>query len=531
MSIKLGIDIGTTNTVVSTIKNGKPEALKYFYNFFGENYDAIIPSVQLEEESKKTFGIEAIREFERIYEYEKEKLNQISLHYEYKMKMGHSVEAKDLTRDMIDYILDVVIQKEGNVDGIVVTVPHEWEPGTEGRYATEDALKQNIHRIPLLQIVSEPVAAAAYYAFIRKNRNYETVLVCDLGAGTQDYTLCEISSNNEIEILYNEGSDKSGGAYIDNRIVEELLKSYQGEVGDLDRYYLKLQAEAIKISANQEIIATTQENEEDKNFWKSLKIKDFFRLDTWYSIFNPANAIKNFWNKLKQKTKSLYESVAQLFKTKEEAESINFKDENLQFAYSKIPDATEGIANQVTEHVQKIIREGRERGHQIDTVVLAGGSSNNVLLQAKIQELIDLDFSTFEVDDWNYVISFGASLIAEDQIKVVERSKYNYGIKVKSDGEMIPFIILPQGTEYGKRQESKTTFRPLLKHNSKTDVIRWENSDNELKDIGSFVLEDSDKPQVRFAMSIDQKTGILVVECKYGANILKKQEYHGRKTV
>ncbi|MCP5496369.1 MAG: Hsp70 family protein [Leptospiraceae bacterium] len=198
MGIKLGIDIGTTNTVVSTFRNGKPEALKHFYDFFGEKKDAIIPSVQLYMDSEKFFGTEAVREFERIYQHEKEKLGGISLHYEYKMEMDkQGSQAIELTRSMVDFILDTITKNEKvAIDGIVVTVPHEWEPGTRGRFHTELAIRSNIHKIPLLQIVSEPIAAAAYYAFVRKSHKQETVLVCDLGGGTQDYTLCRISPNN-----------------------------------------------------------------------------------------------------------------------------------------------------------------------------------------------------------------------------------------------------------------------------------------------------------------------------------------------
>lgn len=186
MGIKLGIDIGTTNTVVSTFRNGKPEALKYFYDFFGEKKDAIIPSVQLDMDSKRLFGTEAIREFERIYQYEKEKLGSVSLHYEYKMEMDtQGSQAIEPTRSMVDFILDTVTTNEKvAIDGIVVTVPHEWEPGTRGRFNTELAVKNNSHKIPLLQIVSEPIAAAVYYAFVRTDKEkQETVLVCDLGGG------------------------------------------------------------------------------------------------------------------------------------------------------------------------------------------------------------------------------------------------------------------------------------------------------------------------------------------------------------
>ncbi|MCB1189639.1 MAG: hypothetical protein KDK90_04355 [Leptospiraceae bacterium] len=178
----------------------------------------------------------------------------------------------------------------------------------------------------------------------------------------------------------------------------------------------------------------------------------------------------------------------------------------------------------MTKHIQEILYG---KSHSIDTIVLAEGSLNNVLLQANIQQLISVDFSTFEVDDWNYVISFGASLIGEGEVKVIERSKFNYGIKIISNGQMIPYLILPKGTEYGNRKDSRA-FRPLFKQNSQTEVLQWSDNGNDHKSVGGFVLEDSDKPQVKLAMRIEQKTGILVLECIYAGKIVKQQEYHGR---
>src|SRR5690606_8584876 len=121
----------------------------------------------------------------------------------------------------------------GNIDGIVVSVPQAWmtrQPNHQGRPKLEKIIKEKLG-LPMIQLISEPVAAAAYYSHWYNNE-YKTpfqgnILVCDMGGGTFDVTLCKLDEN-KVEVLGNDGNGIAelgkAGVYFDTKLLQLAYK-------------------------------------------------------------------------------------------------------------------------------------------------------------------------------------------------------------------------------------------------------------------------------------------------------------------
>lgn len=512
--MKIGIDLGTSNTVVSTFTNGKIQPLKKFQMYSSSEMSAIIPSIQLEYQDnssslsaiiggsgKHYCGYNAIETFIDYYENEPEKLKNSIIHAEYKRQIGNSLDSSHSTTKMIDFIISNIHKSQeitGNViEGLVVTVPHEWSPESEARNATREAVDKNKFGVPLIRLVSEPIAASAYYAYIRKEKVKEVIIICDIGGGTQDYTLCKIYTDNSIQILDNDGSNETGGSIIDDQIVEQLLSKTQAQdIDQYDRLYLKLQSEKLKVKLNRKVLQEVD--------------------DSSSGIFN------RIWRNIKQATKDLFSHVSEYFNHFRE-EKINFKDEQISFSPSRIPALTKDLSNKAVEHISNLL--SRNPQIKIDKIVLVGGCSNNILFQSHLREKFDFDFVSFDSEDMYMAISYGASLIANGIIKVEERTRVNYGIMVKMNNETKPIPILPINTKYGERVLSEYLLKPTGIGVSKTSVVIWKDEGN-FSIVGESFALNQFREEVKFAMYIDEND-ILIVEClDKNDKILEKKEYH-----
>lgn len=110
------------------------------------------------------------------------------------------------------------------VPGAVVTVPAYFNDAQ--RQATKDAGK--ISGLDVKRIINEPTAAALAYGM--DNKDGETIAVFDLGGGTFDVSVLEISSG-VFEVKSTNGDTFLGGEDFDNALLNHLLKTFQNENG------------------------------------------------------------------------------------------------------------------------------------------------------------------------------------------------------------------------------------------------------------------------------------------------------------
>ena len=248
MARAVGIDLGTTNSVVAVLEAGEP---------------AVVPNA---EGSRTTPSVVGFSKNAEILVGEVAKRQAITnpdrTMRSVKRHMGDRAWALDidgkgwtpqeisaqilmkLKRDAEAYVGDAVTQA-------VITVPAYFDDAQ--RQATKEA--GQIAGLEVLRIINEPTAAALAYG-LDKGDHDQTVLVFDLGGGTFDVSLLEIGEG-VFEVKATHGDTQLGGDDWDQRIVDLLVKSFKDGHGvELSKDRMALQrlqeaAEKAKIELSQ----------------------------------------------------------------------------------------------------------------------------------------------------------------------------------------------------------------------------------------------------------------------------------------
>ena len=217
-----GIDLGTTYSCIARVdETGRAEVIK---NLEGEN---TTPSVVAFEDNSVIVGRDAKEESSIKPEttvllaksYMGKKVSMLDYNGEPKMPEEiSSYILKKLTRDASE-------QLGVEVKDVVITCPAYF--GTAERTATKNTGK--IAGLNVLEIISEPTAAAIYYGCTRKLEE-KTILVYDLGGGTFDVTVMRISAN-KIEVICSDGDHDLGGKNWDEILMVYLLNQFSQKVG------------------------------------------------------------------------------------------------------------------------------------------------------------------------------------------------------------------------------------------------------------------------------------------------------------
>ena len=214
-----GIDLGTTYSCVATIDEfGKPVVLKN-----GEGSD-VTPSVVFYESADKVIvGETAKNEIEA---------NRRVAFIKREMGNDHFQSTCIYPEDPVTvsaYILKKLVQDANqsamqDINDVVITCPAYF--GTKERMQTQQA--GEIAGLNVLSIINEPTAAAISYGLSSKKE--QVVLVYDLGGGTFDITMIEVS-NAAIRVVATGGDSRLGGADWDREIVKYLAAQFEDETG------------------------------------------------------------------------------------------------------------------------------------------------------------------------------------------------------------------------------------------------------------------------------------------------------------
>ena len=217
-----GIDLGTTYSCIARVdETGRAEVIK---NLEGEN---TTPSVVAFEDNSVIVGRDAKEESSIKPE------TTVLLAKSY---MGKKVSMLDyngepkMPEEISSYILKKLVRDASEqlgveVKDVVITCPAYF--GTAERTATKNAGK--IAGLNVLEIISEPTAAAIYYGCTKKLEE-KTILVYDLGGGTFDVTVMRISAN-KIEVICSDGDHDLGGKNWDEILMVYLLNQFSQKVG------------------------------------------------------------------------------------------------------------------------------------------------------------------------------------------------------------------------------------------------------------------------------------------------------------
>ena len=252
MGKAVGIDLGTTNSVVAVLEGGEPTVIA---NAEGNRTTPSIVAFKGEEvlvgELAKRQAItnpdNTVRSIKRqIGTNWKEK-------FENKEYTPQEVSARilqKLKRDAESYIGE-------DVTDAVITVPAYFNDAE--RQATKEA--GQIAGLNVLRIINEPTAAALAYGL--ENNEDQKILVYDLGGGTFDVSVLEISEG-VFEVKSTSGDSKLGGDDWDERVMEWLVDKFKSSTG-IDFSEDKMAMQRIKEGAEKAKIELSSTTETEVN--------------------------------------------------------------------------------------------------------------------------------------------------------------------------------------------------------------------------------------------------------------------------
>ena len=252
MSKVIGIDLGTTNSVVSVMEGGEPTVIT------NPEGSRITPSVVgFTKDGQRLVGQLAKRQ---AVSNPDRTISSIKRHMgdpNYKV----TIDGKDYTPQEISAMIlqklkgDAEAYLGETITQAVITVPAYFNDSQ--RQATKDAGK--IAGLDVLRIVNEPTAAALAYG-LDKDKD-ETILVFDLGGGTFDVSILELSEGT-FEVQATNGDTHLGGDDFDQKIIDWMVGEFKQENG-IDLSQDKMAAQRLKEAAEKakiELSSMTQTN-------------------------------------------------------------------------------------------------------------------------------------------------------------------------------------------------------------------------------------------------------------------------------
>ncbi len=239
----VGIDLGTTNSVVAVMEGGKPTVIANAEGFrttpsvvaYAKNGDRLVGQIakrQAVMNPENTFySVKRFigRRFDEVT-HEATEVSYKVLNVGGNVKLDCSSAGKQFAPEEISaQVLRKLVEDASKYLGekvtqAVITVPAYFNDSQ--RQATKDAGR--IAGVEVLRIINEPTAASLAYGLDRKSN--ETIIVFDLGGGTFDVSILEVG-DGVFEVLSTSGDTHLGGDDFDKKIVDYLAETFKAQEG------------------------------------------------------------------------------------------------------------------------------------------------------------------------------------------------------------------------------------------------------------------------------------------------------------
>lgn len=344
----IGIDLGTTNSVVAVMEGKEPKVI------VNEEGDRITPSVvawddqdhvlvgQIAKRQSITNPEGTVFSAKRFIGRRFEEVQELASKVSYKVikrgngDAGFSVRGKELSPQEVSAHVLRKLKKAAEdylgqpVTEAVITVPAYFNDSQ--RQATKDAGK--IAGLEVKRIVNEPTAAALAYGLDKKKD--ELIAVYDFGGGTFDISVLEVG-DNVVQVVSTNGDTDLGGDDIDTRVMEYLIAEFKKDQG-------------IDVSKDKMVLQRLKDAAEKAKIELSSKLETTVNLP---------------------------------FLT---ADASGPKHLNIRLTRAKLESMIEDLVQRTMEPCKKALSDAGKTASDIQEVVLVGGSTRIPMVQEAVKK-------------------------------------------------------------------------------------------------------------------------------------------------
>ena len=459
MSKAVGIDLGTTNSVVAVLEGGEPTVIA------NSEGNRTTPSIVAFKGSEVLVGELAKRQAitnpeNTIRSIKREMGKKWAKKYEEKEYTAQEISARilqKLKRDAESYLGEEI--KEA-----VITVPAYFNDAE--RQATKEA--GQIAGLEVLRIINAPTAASLAYGL--ENDSDQKILVFDLGGGTFDVSILEISEG-VFEVKSTSGDTSLGGDDWDDRVIEWIVEKFKSSSG-IDLSEDKMAVQRLKEAAEKAKIELSSTPETEINLPFITAVDG-----------NPQHLVEKF-------TRSEFDKI------------------------------TKDLVEKTRDPVLKALSDAELSIDQVDHIVLVGGSTRIPAVQSLVKELTGKD--PHQGVNPDEVVASGAAIqagVLKGDVKdvlLLDVTPLTLGVETK--GGIMTKMIERNTTIPTKRSETFTT----AENNQPQVEIHVLQGEREMaegnKSLGKFTLTDIPPapqgiPQIEVTFDIDAN-GIVKVSAK-----------------